>query len=150
MAEGRIGCLGATAIVVGLIVAFSALRPSGNDPAAVTLANRALSRVGHEIAWDRVEIETARSDDYTLKLVYRAPGPDNPAVPNLDTKKIARALLNELVMIGRRPANEHMTVWVWAQVPAGTGETGQPLVRVYGHTEYDPGTDRLEFKPWKP
>lgn len=150
MAKTRIGCLGVVALIVGGIIAIGIIGSSTDDPAAKALANRVVSKVSYGVGWDHVEIDTAKSNDYAMKIVYRAPGPDNIFSVADDTKKIARAVLSELVASGHSPSRDHTFLWVWAQVPAGKGETGEPLVHIYGHAEYNSDNDRLEFKPWKP
>jgi hypothetical protein len=91
----------------------------------------------------------AGRNEYVFKLIYRAPPGDIATVID-DTKKIARHVLVHLMAKGWHPASDHTFLWVWAQTPAGKGETGEQLVHMYGHLEYNYDNDRLEFKPWKP
>lgn len=149
MAELRIGCLAMAVLVVGTLI-YVGIESNREDPAAEALANRAVIRIGNGIGWDHIEVKEAKYHSYTLKLVYRAPGPDNIFTVIEDTRKIARAILGELVASGHNPSSDGTFLWVWAQVQAGRGETGAQLVRIYGHTEYNFDNDQLEFKPWKP
>jgi hypothetical protein len=150
-AEGGrgLGIGGFLAILLFLIVAGSLMLNSGDDPAAKQLAQTAIGRVGLGTGWDHVEVTTAKQNEYVLKLVYRGP-PSDVFVVSQDTRKLALAVLSELTARGRHPSHEQTFLWVWAQRPAGTGETGAELVQIYGHMEYDYHTDQLEFKPWKP
>ena len=99
--------------------------------------------------WDHIEIDTAKKNIYVLKLVYRVPAPDIFIVIT-DAKNIARHVLTQLIAHGAHPASDQIFLWVWAQAPAGKGETGTQLVRVFGHVEYNYHNDQLEFKPWQP
>jgi hypothetical protein len=144
-ATRRVVIGGFLAILGFIVVACS----SGNDPAAEQLAQRVIGNLGSGTGWDHVEIETAQQNEYVLKLVYHEPPSDSSTVWQ-DTRRIALAVLSELVATGRHPSSDHTFLWVWAQCPAGRGETGAELVQVYGHMEYDYDTDQLEFKPWNP
>jgi hypothetical protein len=141
--------LGAAILVVGGLFALGTISSMEDDPAAEAVASKAVTIVGYGVGWDHIKIDTAKSNEYALDLIYRPPGPDSIFTVITDTQKIARAVLSELVASGHHPADEHTFLWVWAEVPAGTGETGAKLVRIYGHTEYNSNSDQLEFKPWK-
>jgi hypothetical protein len=66
-----------------------------------------------------------------------------------DTKEIARAVLAELLRQGRKPAEEYISVHVWAQQGGLRGETGKALSRAFGDTSYNYNSDQLKFTPWK-
>jgi len=142
------GCLGAIVFIIFAALVFGMFTSGSVDPAAKQLALRAISKIGLEAGWDHVEVTDAKPNEYELKLVYREP-PSDFAVRQ-DTRKLALAVLSELVATGRHPSNDGTFLWVWAQRPAGRGETGTDLVQVYGHMEYKADNDQLEFKPWKP
>jgi hypothetical protein len=148
MGEWRIGVIGTAALLIGCLIILGA--SGSNDPVEKALANTAISKISYQPGWDRVEADLVQSNNYSLKLFYRPPGPDNIVMVIQDTREIARAMLGELVASGHSPSRDHTFLWVWAQVPVDRGETGEQLVRVYGHTEYNSGSDQLEFKPWKP
>jgi hypothetical protein len=54
---------------------------------------------------------------YVLELTYRRSGPVSLVAPILDTQKIARTVLSELVAAGNNPSSERTFLWVWAQTP---------------------------------
>jgi hypothetical protein len=140
--------------LIGFLVILSFVNVACSDnaaerAAAQELAQRAIGKVSMKAQWERIEVTEAKRKDYTLRLIYRSP-PSNSVEVVLDTQSIARAVLTELVASGSNPSRDHASVWVWAQRPVGGGETGAPLVQVYGHTEYNYNNDQLTFEPWKP
>jgi hypothetical protein len=58
-----------------------------------------------------------------------------------DTKKIASAVLAELVKEGMDPAKDRIVLSVSAQQEDGKGPTGKPLPRPFGSAVYDYNTD---------
>jgi len=139
-------------LVLAAFVGCSILTHCGgaDDPAAKQLAELAVRfAMAEGKGWDQIKIDTARKNKYAFTLTYREP-PDNIATVIDDTKKIARHVLTHLAANGGSPARDHLFLWVWAQAPAGRGETGAQLVHAYGHLEYNDDYDRLDFKPWKP
>jgi len=150
MEHRHIGRLGAAVLIVIGIFAGGMIGCSQEDPAAEDVAAKTIIKVGGANGWDHIVIDTAKSREFAFNLIYRPPGPDSIFTVVDDTKKIARAALGELIASGHNPAKERTFLWVWAQVPAGRGETGAQLVHIYGHTEYNFDNDQLEFKPWKP
>jgi hypothetical protein len=123
------------------------IRSGLGDRAPKQWAMRAIDKLRG--TWDRIDVDTAKENKYVLKVVYGSP-PTNPAVIWLDTRTVARAVLSELVAVGRHPSSDHISLWVWAQSLAGKGETGRQLVIPHGHAEYNDQNDQIEFKPWKP
>jgi hypothetical protein len=96
--------------------------------------------------WETIEIRDAKPDEYFLTLWYRESAfIANQAVPESDTKFIARALLSALVKQGRAPATEHIVLRVGAMRHIH-GETGAKLVQWYGNTDYDYNDDSLTYK----
>jgi hypothetical protein len=133
---------------VGYVIIFNSLnKPIEAGPREMAL--RAIGKLGRPPGWDRIEITEAKENSYSLTLIYTST-PANPAAVGLDTYRIGRAMLDELVASGLHPSRDRTSLWIWAQSPAGRGETGEKLVRIHGHTEYNYSTDGFEFKPWKP
>jgi len=64
------------------------------------------------------------------------------------TREAAKLALKILVEQGRRPAEEWLSLFVWAEKPE-IGETGKKLMRIYGRTFYDFNTDSLKWVPLK-
>lgn len=115
------------------------------DQAARALAERTIDNVPMRPDWKGIRIDKATAHHFAFVLVYNRE-PAGYAQVELDTKTIARAMLRALVDSGRHPSDEGITVFVWAQQEGLRGETGKPLVRVFGDTSYDYNTDQLKFE----
>ena len=142
-------------LAAGSIYAFIHGREAPEQIAATTAANanayelaqRALDRVKPgKPRWDYIEVDkdtTAKS--YHLTLFYNWPGPDEEEEPEWDTKRIARAVLAELLASGAKPMEEQIIVIVqaWRRTK---GETGKDLGVFYGVTSYRASDDQLHFQ----
>jgi hypothetical protein len=131
-----------------LIAAALSACDDADDPAERQLVANALGKLEFSSNWDHIDINKATKNDYVLTLTYRdANGPVYRLIARADTLKIARVVLTELVAVGRRPASDRASLWVWAESPAGKGETGANLIYPYGSTRYNPSSDSFDFKP---
>jgi hypothetical protein len=138
----------------GWIIAFLLFAgcSEADDPAAKQLALRAISGLQSQPNWDSCRSPKGHGSGLSIEPDYAgAPGtaPD-PLSIRQDTFQIVRAVLAQLVAAGQHPASAHTMIWVWAERPAGKGETGQNLVEPYGHAEYQAERDQIEFEPWRP
>lgn len=94
--------------------------------------------------WDHIEVyEKTTARDYQLTLYYRLP-PPNYTEAEFDTKRIARAVLTELVEAGAKPSDERISVYV-AAYRRVKGETGKDMIEGWGFTRYDSNHDELVY-----
>jgi hypothetical protein len=97
-------------------------------------------------AWLPVRVKTVDARNYDFALDYKSI-PANIETVEGDSKIIVRAMLKTLTAAGHNPADEWINIHVWAEMPGGTGETGKPLIRVFGMSSYNYNTDRIDFDP---
>jgi hypothetical protein len=120
-------------------------------PAAVVkpmaFSNQVLIRLGYESPkWREIRFDGDNSQDSIgLTIVYRR-SPSGYAEVQADTARVARAVLQTLMANGRNPHAEWIFVSVRAQQPAGQGETGADMTRIFGSTHYDFNSDQLVFE----
>src|SRR5437762_2179017 len=116
---------------VGLVLRGNTVLAAEAPGAAVTtgppanprqLAEQAVKAIPLARGWQAIRIDEATSGRYTLTLLYARQPAGHDAVA-ADTKRIARALLAELVKAGQDPARNWTFVHVWAQQEGLRGET---------------------------
>lgn len=150
------------AIVIVTVSACSADPAASNSaalaPAAAVPAERPTvaelqaavrSAVPLKPKWENIHAEDARAGkgSFKLALVYNTMPSGHDEVER-DTKEIAKAALAALVDAGRNPYQERLFLSVWARKPE-TGATGQPLVRLFGKSQYDANSDSIEYERYK-
>lgn len=119
-------------------------RAAATEAKASQLAETVTAAVPASPKWSGIQVDEASGDSYRLILRYRTM-PSNQAEVERDTRAVLQAALNALVQQGRQPAQEHLSVTVWAQKPE-TGATGQALTRVFGRALYNFNNDSIEYK----
>lgn len=74
--------------------------------------------------------------------------PLGPADYESASRSVVKAALDVLVEQGRRPSREGVFISAWPRLPQ-RGETGKPLVAMWGRAYYDANTDQIIWKPLK-
>jgi hypothetical protein len=96
-------------------------------------------------AWQAIEVYQDEPRSVGVRLHYKPGGPVTQTTAAGDTKEIARVVLQGLVKEGRmKDPPTSLRVRAWQSV--GTGETGQPLVRRLGVTNFEPSRDALVWE----
>jgi len=135
-------------VLVGIAVLNNARLPTGAAPETdlgdLGAIKPAIDQIPMRAAWERIEINQANRQGYSLKLWYRENAYVTVGEPSADTTFIARVVLGALVRAGRSPTTEHVSLFVWAQRRTH-GETGAPLVVLYGDTAYNYNDDGLRY-----
>jgi hypothetical protein len=105
-----------------------------------------LAQIGRQSPkWQEIRFDNDNSaKSYALTISYRRT-PSGYGEVEVDTKRVARAVLRTLVANGRNPHAKWISVFVRGQQPE-TGETGADLVRMFGETHYDFNDDQLVFE----
>jgi hypothetical protein len=130
-------------------IAHTMASTDSKTPSAATLPvdKAAIARVTTSLEaqpdWQRIEIGESPENSYSFTIHYKD-WPEQPRV-EADTRRIAHAVLAELMRQGHSPAKESITVFVAAHQDGLSGETGQPLVRDLGMMHYDYNSDTLKF-----
>jgi hypothetical protein len=126
--------------------------PQQAPPPAETFAREVIARMDWPQHWGHLELDSARWDFIVLKLHYLTEFPKfwpNPELVEADGAKVVRAMLAGLMQRGAHPAHDQTRIWCWVQSNAGRGgETGGPMVKIYGRSQYIAAGDRIEFKEW--
>lgn len=129
--------------------AAAAAAPSVAAPVVKPMAfsNQVLIQLGYESPkWREIRFDGDNSEkSIRAAIVYRRT-PSGHAEVQADTARVARAILQTLVANGRDPHAGWIFVSVRAQEPAGQGETGTDLTRIFGTTHYDFNSDQLVFE----
>jgi hypothetical protein len=113
----------------------------------MAFSNQVLIRLGYESPkWREIRFDPDNSDkNISITIVYRRT-PSGYAEVQADTARVARAALQTLMANGRNPHAEWIFISVRAQEPAGQGETGADMTRIFGTTHYDFNSDQLVFE----
>jgi hypothetical protein len=117
---------------------------AGHTASPEEIAGRAVASVKVSKKWDRIEVQRAKADDYALIVWYKRQPADYAEVER-DTRIVARAMLAELVKAKSLPSKAPVFLVVRGRMPE-KGETGKPLVRVFGVTSYDSDSGQLTFE----
>jgi hypothetical protein len=131
-------------LIVPLLFWFGLGQAAEQTPMA-----QAVAAIKLKSSWERIELTEEPPTRYSLTLYYK-PEPEVPAVAVLlaveaDTKEIARAVIAELLRQGRKPAEERISVHVFAYQGGLRGETGKALYKPFGDVFYDYYSDQLKF-----
>lgn len=98
--------------------------------------------------WEDLQLVHDQDGAYSAVIYYgRSPGSLFEIID--DEKKVALAILQQLLADGHHPAQDKMSPTVFA-VLRTTGVTGQGSVVCYGSTSYDYRRDQLKFENTKP
>jgi hypothetical protein len=136
----------------GLLVAFAtyeAYTRPGDPPELIAAQNavakdtasKFLDSLPTDARWNRVTVEAATANGYSLTLHYPA-GAGDPAQVKADTSAVALALVRRLTVDGHHPADERMAITVSAR----EDEAGPPLIVA----RFDPDKDGIVFDKPKP
>lgn len=131
---------------IGALTLLVSCDPSDQDTSkAKATAADAIASVPALPQWRRVIVREASDAGYSIAIDYAAQ--PKPGDVEEDTKRLARAVLGQLVKSGHKPATEFTVVRVSGLQSGFKGETGADLVRSYGTAIYDPKGDRITFDP---
>ena len=89
----------------------------------------------------------AYSLSLTVELLFIPPSHETVAAV---TDPICQHVVSQLLALGLDPTEEHISVYVHAQRPAGASPTGRRQVRIYGLSTYNYLTDQISFEPARP
>jgi hypothetical protein len=154
MIPRRIGDMGkffagtiVVSLLAGSIVAYSgdnAPPRHHNDPPRMI---QAINAIPLHPGWRQIKINEITNNNCDVTILYRT----NPGAfqAEEDTKTVARLVLAEMVREGGSPAKDLSNLSVTALQDGLFGETGQPLVRPFGMTNYSYNYDRLEYTPYE-
>lgn len=144
---GLIGIVGVAALQA--VAEYGVKDKSASPSKAEKTVHLAVASLKEKPYWADVTTTEADGRHFSLVLHYKSFPPRGMIDADLDTKTVARAVLAELVKEGQRPARDSISIFVWAQQDGLRGETGKPLVRVFGDARYNYNTDQISFEPQK-
>ena len=95
-----------------------------------------------------VKIETNEKDNIKVGITYHTPRGSVGSIV-YDTKTAVRGVIAALRYHDISPRESRIRITAWAREPAGIGETGQKLIRVFGHSRYNHDQDSINFHEFK-
>ena len=113
-------------------------------PIAAKTVAETVSGIKLKPTWQDIEVNKNESEIVTLH--YKPAIVVTPMMAAADTKAIARVVLRGMVDDGKPMQNVNLQVWAHQGV---TGETGKPMVILFGSTDYDSSADALEWVPYQ-
>ena len=110
---------------------------------AMTIGQNTILRLqqsGWQPAWEAVQINTAEPYLYQFTIRYKY-SPGSFEAVDADIRSVIHAALAEITRAGFVPPK----IWVYTEQSV-YGETGKPLLRVFGDAFYNPVTDQITYK----
>lgn len=102
---------------------------------AYQLVTRAIAVIKMKPNWERLEIKRASNADYSIVIWYKFT-PRGAEVVEVDTKLVARAILNEIIASGIDPKKSYVGVYVRGY-KKNAGLSNSRRISRFGRTHYD-------------